>query len=66
MKRKYKVTGTHEGKEINEEVEAYSKSQAKMKAGFSSGFGGGRMKSFLKNKSINVREVKWRNKLKKY
>ena len=58
MKHKYKVTGTHERKEIDEEVEAYSKRQAKMKAGFSNGFGGNRMKKFLREKSIKVREVK--------
>ena len=58
MKHKYKVTGTHEDKEINEEVEAYSMAQAKMKAGFSAGFGGQRMKAFTKNKNISVREVK--------
>lgn len=58
MKHKYRVTGNHEGKEVNEEVEAYSKKQAKMKAGFSCGFGGGGMDKFMREKSIKVREVK--------
>jgi len=58
MKHKYKVIGNYKGQEINEKVEAYSKKQAKLKAGFSNGFGGSNMKNFLKEKSIKVREIK--------
>ncbi len=58
MKNKYKVIGKYEEKEIDETVEAYSKDQAKMKAGFANGFGGSNMKKFIRSKSINVRKVK--------
>ena len=56
--KKYKVTGRYEGKRIDETVNANSKKQAKLKAGFSTGFGGNRMKGFLKSRNIKVRMVK--------
>lgn len=56
--KKYKVTGIFEGKKISEIVNANSKKQAKLKAGFKSGFGGFKMSSFIKSKSVRVRLVK--------
>jgi len=56
---KYKVTGEFEGKKINVDVMAYSKKQAKMKAGFKCGIGGReRMSKLIKSRNIKVRMVK--------
>jgi hypothetical protein len=54
MQKKYKVTGEFEGKEINIVVEAVSERQAKMTAGFKSGFGGKKVSEFMKSKSVMV------------
>ena len=56
--KKYKVTGIFEGKKISEIVNANSKKQAKLKAGFKSGFGGFKMSSFIKSRSVRARLVK--------
>jgi len=57
MKKKYKVIGIHEEKEINEIVKASSKFKAKAKAGFSRGLGGKRMKKFMNDKNVEVRQI---------
>lgn len=58
MAKKYIVTGTHNGKEINETIDnAFSKKQAKLKAGFKNGFGGNSMKRFLDSRSVRVEEI---------
>jgi hypothetical protein len=59
MEKKYKVSGNYNGIEVDEIVNAYSKKQAKLKAGFIKGFGGrDKMKSFMNSKKIKVRMVK--------
>lgn len=55
MKR-YKVTGNFKGKRINEDVSASSVKQAKLKAGFNSGFGGYYMKDFINSKTVKASE----------
>jgi len=56
--KKYKVTGKYEEKKIDKVVNANSKKQAKLKAGFMTGCGGNKMKGFLKSRNIKVRMVK--------
>lgn len=51
--RKFIVEGTYNGQEIKEEVNANSKSQAKLKAGFSSG-NGRNMSDFLKKAKLEI------------
>ena len=57
MTKKYKVTGNYKGKSINETILANSKRQAKLKAGFLSGFGGSKMSSYMKSSKIKVKSV---------
>lgn len=54
MAKKYKVEGTYNGKQISEVVEAHTKKQAKLKAGFDTGLGG----ALVRCKSVKVRMVK--------
>ncbi len=56
--RKYKVTGSHKGKKIDIIVQASSKRQAKIKAGFRYGFGGVEMSGFMNSRQVKVRKVK--------
>lgn len=58
MKHKYRVTGNHEGVEIDEEVEAHTQNSAKAIAGISNGFGGKRINAFIRDRSIKVRKIK--------
>lgn len=58
MIHKYKISGRYKEQEVEETVEAYSKQQAKMKAGFNLGLGGSTLKEFMKSNSIKVRETK--------
>jgi hypothetical protein len=50
----YRVTGTWEGEEIDESVEAYSPKQAKLKAGFSLGLSGSKVGEFTRSNKIRV------------
>lgn len=56
--KKYIVSGTYENKSIDEVVKANSLKQAKLIAGFSSGFGGSKMRGFINSKSVSVSEYK--------
>jgi len=55
---KYLVTGRFEGKKVKEKVEAASKEQAKLKAGFNSGFGGNMLTPFIKSRKVKVIKIK--------
>lgn len=57
MTKKYKVTGNFKGEKIEEIVEAVSIKQAKLKAGFSSGFGGREISEFINSRNIKVRRI---------
>ena len=52
--RKFIVKGTYNDKEINEEVVAESKSQAKVRAGYSSGNGGSNMHNFMTKAKLKI------------
>lgn len=54
MERLYLVKGRFDGVQVNEEVGAYSKRQAKLKAGFNAGFGGQDIAKFIKSSKIRV------------
>jgi len=57
--KKYKVMGKFEGRSIDETVSAYSIKQAKLRAGFKSGFGGrDMMRKITRTKSVKARMVK--------
>lgn len=58
MTKRYLVSGMHNGKEVDETIDgAFSKKQAKLKAGFKNGFGGNSMEDFMKSRSIRVEEI---------
>jgi hypothetical protein len=50
----WRVTGTYEGAEIDESVEAYSSVQAKLKAGMSLGLSPQENEKFRKSTKIRV------------
>jgi hypothetical protein len=51
----YQVIGNYNGKKINTVVDASSKKQAKLRAGFKNGFGGNEMGGFMKSTKVKVR-----------
>ncbi len=56
--KRYRVTGEHKGKNIEQTVKAYSHNQAKLKAGFKSKVGGGsKLNQFMDDQSIEVEEI---------
>lgn len=55
---KFRVSGKNEGERIDEEVEAVSIKQAKLRVGIKSGFGGSNLSSFMKNKDVIVRRIR--------
>lgn len=57
MEKEYRVYGEFEGSDIDKEVQAHSDKQAKMVAGFKSGYGGTKISDFIKCKSIKVERV---------
>lgn len=56
--KKFRVTGNFEGRRINETVNASSKKQAKLKAGFSAGFGGSSIRKFMKSRKVKVEMIR--------
>lgn len=59
MENKYKVYGKYDGKKFKEKIEANSKKQAKIKAGFKLGFGGNDLGEFMKSRKVKVRRVRY-------
>lgn len=58
MEKKYLVIGRHEKRKVKEVVHASSPEQAKLRAGFKSGFGGANLTGFIRNRKIKVRRRK--------
>jgi hypothetical protein len=55
---KYRITGTHKGKNINQVISAYSENQAKLRAGFKSKIGGGsKLQDYMDDSSIQVERI---------
>jgi len=56
--KKYQVTGTYEGQDIDVIIFAYSDKQAKFKAGLTNGINGKRLGGFMKSSKVRaVRRV---------
>lgn len=55
---KYRVIGKFEGRKIREVVTASNKRHAKLRGGFSAGFGGNSLSSFMKSSSIKVKRMR--------
>ncbi|MEK6878707.1 MAG: hypothetical protein AABY22_03820 [Nanoarchaeota archaeon] len=56
-KMRYKVEGRFEDRRIDENVEAFSIKQAKLKGAFQSGMGGNNVRKFYKSKNIRVMRI---------
>ena len=55
--KEYRVFGNYGRKSISETINASSKKQAKLRAGFKTGFGGSELRKFMKSRNIQVRLV---------
>lgn len=57
MEKRYIIKGTWKGRRIEEAINANSKSQAKLRAGFNSGIYGNELTEFMNSRKIKVKKA---------